>query len=184
MTSIRILAATLAAALISCGGETHRFTGIVGSTADGMLTVDNPVKEITATFSVAGIGGREEIIAGAPVTVEYRGRLDSSPEAVRVDCDATFALAAGRWVMEDPINPASNIGAELRNDYSATSINMSTLKFTRWSLIGDTGRIRLYAMSLGNGTMCEVSYKATISRTGNRPTMEIEGTGWVLRKEE
>ncbi|EPH11109.1 lipocalin family protein [Myroides odoratimimus] len=84
----------------------------------------------------------------APVTEETTTtevvEETTAPEAV----DTTVLVAS--WTQPNPINDKEVQGFELKEDGTATSINMATLKTNKWWVEGD--KLFLEQESIGNGT--------------------------------
>lgn len=69
---------------------------------------------------------------------------ETTPEVVD-----TKALV-GTWIQPNPINDKEEQGLELKEDGTATSINMATLKTNKWWV--EDNQLFLEQESLGNGT--------------------------------
>ena len=180
MKNIRILAALLAlSGMVSCGDNTPKtFTGHITDASMNTVTVENA--EGTCTFSTMDADKSEAngLLLGAPVTVNYSGKLEDGTAATKVATDPTYAAAVGKWTMPDPINPDGVMGVEILVEGEARSINMATLRYSSWELQDEAGKILLKGQSVGNGQTIDFTETATIAKdAAGIWTMTIEGNG-------
>lgn len=89
------------------------------------------------------------LLLGAPVVVDYTGKLEDGATATKVATDPTYAEAVGRWTMPDPIDPEGVMGVKIQVEGAAQSINMATLVYTSWELQGEADKILLKGQSIG-----------------------------------
>ena len=149
------------------------------------VTVQDQTSESTYTFSTAEADRSEAhgLLMGAPVVVEYKGRLEEGAQALKVATNPTYAEAVGRWMLYDPENPEFSMGIEIRVEGEAASINSATLVYTGWELLDEAGKILLKGQSIGNGGSFDFSQTGIISKdaAGNY-SLTIEGTEIVYTK--
>ena len=145
MKSIKIMAAAIAlCGMTACGDNTPKtFTGFITDASMNTVTVENA--EGTFTFSTMDADKSEAngLLLGAPVVVDYKGKLEDGAAAAKVATDPTYAEAVGKWTMPDPINPEGVMGIDILIEGQAQSINMATLRYTSWELQGEAGKILL-----------------------------------------
>ena len=121
--------------------------------------------------------------SGAPVVVDYTGKLEDGAAATKIATDPTYAEAIGRWTMPDPIDPEGVMGVEIRIEGVAQSINMATLVYTSWELQGEADKILLKGESIGNGQTIGFTETGVIAKDAEgKYTLTIEGTGTVYTK--
>lgn len=179
------LAALLGAA--SCGErEPETFTGHISDASMNQVTVQDLSSEETYTFSLDGADRSEAygLLVGAPVVVEYRGRLENGARAVKVSTNPTYAEAVGTWMLHNEEHPEWSMGLEIRVEGEAVSINSATLLYSGWELLDEADRILLKGRSVGNGESFDFSQTGIIAKdaVGNC-TLTIEGTEVVFTKE-
>ena len=180
MKSIKIMAAAIAlCGMTACGDNTPKtFTGFITDASMNTVTVENA--EGTFTFSTMDADKSEAngLLLGAPVVVDYKGKLEDGAAAAKVATDPTYAEAVGKWTMPDPIDPEGVMGIEILIEGQARSINMATLRYTSWELQGEAGKILLKGQSVGNGQTIDFTETATIAKDAAGVwTMTIEGNG-------
>ena len=145
MKSIKIMAAAIAlCGMTACGDNTPKtFTGFITDASMNTVTVENA--EGTFTFSTMDADKSEAngLLLGAPVVVDYKGKLEDGAAAAKVATDPTYAEAVGKWTMPDPIDPEGVMGIDILIEGQAQSINMATLRYTSWELQGEAGKILL-----------------------------------------
>ena len=149
------------------------------------VTVRALTDESTCTFATtdADKSDANGLLLGAPVVVDYKGKLEDGAAAAKVATDPTYAEAVGRWTVPDPIAPAKVMGVELQTEGRAQSINMATLRYTSWELQGEAGKILLKGQSVGNGQTIDFTQTGVIAKTADgNYTLTIEGTGTVYTK--
>ncbi len=187
MKSSKLWIVTLAAlGLAACGErESKTFTGFITDATMNTVTVQDQSSESTYTFSTAEADRSEALglLVGAPVVVEYKGRLEEGARALKVATNPTYAEAVGRWMLYDPENPEFSMGIEIRVEGEAASINSATLVYTGWELLDEAGKILLKGQSIGNGGSFDFSQTGIISKdaAGNY-SLTIEGTKIVYDK--
>lgn len=187
MKSIKLLttAATLCG-LAACADNTPKFfEGFIADASMNTVTVKAPTADITYTFSTTDADKSEAngLLPGAPVVVDYTGKLEDGAAATKVATDPTYAEAIGRWTMPDPIDPEGVMGIEIHVDGGALSINMATLVYTSWELQGEAGKIRLKGQSIGNGQTIDFTQTGVIAKDAEgKYTLTIEETGTVYTK--
>ena len=180
------LAALTLLGLAACGErEPRTFTGFITDATMNTVTVQDQSSESTYTFSTAEADRSEAhgLLTGAPVVVEYKGRLEEGAQALKVATNPTYAEAVGRWMLYDPENPEFSMGIEIRVEGDAASINSATLVYTGWELLDEVGKILLKGQSIGNGGSFDFSQTGIISKdaAGNY-SLTIEGTKIVYDK--
>lgn len=180
------LAALAALGLAACGErEPKTFTGFITDATMNTVTVQDQSAESTYTFSTEGADRSEAhgLLVGAPVVVDYKGRLEEGATAVKVATNPTYAEAVGRWMLYDTENPEFTMGIYIRVEGEAASINSATLVYTGWELLDEAGKILLKGQSIGNGGSFDFSQTGIISKdaAGNY-TLTIEGTKIVYDK--
>lgn len=185
MKSMKILFALLAlCGMAACADNALKtFTGTITDATMNTVTVTNA--DGTYTFSTMNADKSEAngLLLGAPVVVDYNGKLEEGAAAAKVATDPTYAEAVGKWTMPDPINPEGVMGVEIMVEGDAQSINMATLRYSHWSLQGEAGKIVLQGVSEGSGAPTEFTETGVISKNAEGfYTMTIEGTGTVYTK--
>ena len=187
MKSIKLL--TTAAALCglaACADNTPKFfEGFIADASMNTVTVKAPTADVTYTFSTtdADKSDANGLLLGAPVTVDYTGKLKDGTAATKIATDPTYAEAVGKWTMPDPIAPEGVMGVEIMVEGAARSINMATLVYTSWELQGEADKILLKGQSLGNGQTIDFTQTGMIAKTADgNYTLTIEGTGTVYTK--
>lgn len=187
MKNKKLLWAVLAAlGLAACGErEPRTFTGFITDATMNTVTVQDQSSESTYTFSTEEADRNEAhgLLVGAPVVVDYKGRLEEGAEAIKVATNPTYAEAVGRWMLYDPENPEFTMGIDIRIEGEAASIRSATLVYTGWELLDEAGKILLKGQSIGNGGSFDFSQTGIISKdaAGNY-TLTIEGTKIVYDK--
>lgn len=189
MKNIRyMLAAAALCVAAACAEKSPEvFTGYIAGATTGTVTVRSLSSEETYTFPTDGADMSEAngLLVGAPVIVDYHGRLGKGAEAVKVATDPTYAAAVGRWTTADPIAPDQVIGIDLGVEGEAASIGMATLVYTAWELQGEADRILLKGQSIGNGQTIDFTQTGILSKDADgRRYLTIEGTGRVYTKAE
>lgn len=185
---MRILEIAAAAMLgaTSCGEEEpETFTGFITDATTNTVTVQDLTAESTYTFSTEEADRSEAygLLVGAPVVVEYRGKLEDGIEAVKVSTNPTYAEAVGRWMNYDEEHPEWSMGIDIRVEGEAVSINSATLVYTGWELLDEADRILLRGRSVGNGESFDFSQTGIISKdSAGNCTLTIEGTKVVFTK--
>ena len=133
MKSIKIMAAAIAlCGMTACGDNTPQtFTGFITDASMNTVTVENA--EGTFTFSTMDADKSEAngLLLGAPVVVDYKGKLEDGAAAAKVATDPTYAEAVGKWTMPDPIAPEGVMGIDILIEGQARSINMATLRYKK-----------------------------------------------------
>ena len=185
MKRMKIMVAAIAlCGLAACSDNTPKsFTGTITDASMNTVTVENA--EGTFTFSTMDADKSEAngLLLGAPVTVNYSGKLEEGAAASKVATDPTYAEAVGNWTMPDPIKPEGVMGVEIRIEGVAQSINMATLRYASWELQGEAGKILLKGVSEGSGSPIEFTETATIAKDADGIyTLTIEGNGAVYTK--
>ncbi len=187
MKNKKLLWAVLAAlGLAACGErEPRTFTGFITDATMNTVTVQDQSAESTYTFSTEEADRSEAhgLLVGAPVVVDYKGRLEEGAEAIKVATNPTYAEAVGRWMLYDPENPEFTMGIDIRVEGEAASIHSATLVYTGWELLDEAGKILLKGQSIGNGGSFDFSQTGIIAKdaAGNY-TLTIEGTKIVYDK--
>ena len=185
MKSIKIMAAAIAlCGMTACGDNTPKtFTGFITDASMNTVTVENA--EGTFTFSTMDADKSEAngLLLGAPVVVDYKGKLEDGAAAAKVATDPTYAEAVGKWTMPDPIDPEGVMGIEILIEGQAQSINMATLRYTSWELQGEAGKILLKGQSVGNGQTIDFTETGIIAKDADGVyTLTIEGNKTVYTK--
>lgn len=188
MRILWIAAAALLATTSCSEGEPKTFTGFITDATMNTVTVQDLTAESTYTFSTEEADRSEAygLLVGAPVVVEYRGKLEDGIEAVKVSTNPTYAEAIGRWMLvhsEEAENPEVAMGIDIRIEGEAVSINSSTLLYTGWELLDEADQILLRGRSVGNGESFDFSQTGLISKdSAGNYTLTIEGTKVVFTK--
>ena len=175
MNNIKSLIAALAfAGLTACADNSPKtFSGFITDASMNTVTV----RALTDKSDANGL------LLGAPVTVDYTGKLKDGAAATKIATDPTYAEAVGKWTMPDPIAPEGVMGVEIMVEGAARSINMATLVYTSWELQGEADKILLKGQSLGNGQTIDFTQTGMIAKTADgNYTLTIEGTGTVYTK--
>ena len=185
MKRMKIKVAAIALCGLAACSDTppKRFTGPITDAAMSPETVENA--EGTFTFSTMDADKSEAngLLLGAPVTVNYSGKLEEGAAASKVATDPTYAEAVGNWTMPDPIDPDGVMGIRIMVEGEAQSINMATLRYTSWELQGEAGKILLKGQSIGNGQTIDFAETATIAKDADGIyTLTIESNGAVYPK--
>lgn len=192
MKTIQMLALGIAACGMAacCDNTPKQISGTITEASMNTLTVQTPADGATYNFSTMDADKSEAngLLLGAPVVVDYKGKLGEVTEATKVATDPTYAEAVGRWVMPDPINPEEVMGVELMVEGAARSINMATLRYTGWELQGEIGKIILKGVSEGSGKPIDFTEKATIAKNVDGTLTltvdaDAQGSGTVLIKQ-
>lgn len=84
---------------------------------------------------------------------------------------ADKALLIGSWVEPNPIDSSQVQGFTLNEDGTASSINMETLKYSKWWV--EPGRLVLVSSSIGNGISFTDTTSCPIMRMG-KGTLDIK----------
>ena len=187
MKNIKLILAALAVcALAACADNTPKtYTGFIADATMNTVTVRNLTSEETYTFSTMNADKSEAngLLLGAPVVVDYKGKLEEGVAATKVATDPTYAEAVGDWTMPDPINPDGVMGIRIEVEGEASSINMATLVYKSWELQGEAGKILLMGQSIGNGQTIDFTQTGVIAKDAEgRYTLSIEGTDAVYTK--
>ena len=104
---------------------------------------------------------------GSPVTVVCDGEVENGfGTAKKISAPADYNLLIGAWVQPNPIDAERVQGFNLYVEGDASSINMSTLLYERWSL--DGRELTLSGWSLGNGQTFRFSDTWSIERLDAR----------------
>ena len=185
MKRIKIMAAAIAlCGMTACSDNTPKtFTGFITDASMNTITVENA--EGTFTFSTMDADKSEAngLLLGAPVVVDYKGKLEDGAAAAKVATDPTYAEAVGKWTMPDPIDPEGVMGIEILIEGQARSINMATLRYTSWELQGEAGKILLKGQSVGNGQTIDFTETGIIAKDADGVyTLTIEGNKAVYTK--
>ena len=145
MNNIKSLIAALAfAGLTACADNSPKtFSGFITDASMNTVTVRALTDESTCTFATtdADKSDANSLLLGAPVTVDYTGKLKDGTAATKIATDPTYAEAVGKWTMPDPIAPEGVMGVEIMVEGAARSINMATLVYTSWELQGEADKI-------------------------------------------
>ena len=185
MKRMKIMVAAIAlCGLAACSDPTTtRVPGTITDASMNTVTVENA--EGTFTFSTMDADKSEAngLLLGAPVTVNYSGKLEEGAAASKVATDPTYAEAVGNWTMPDPIDPDGVMGIRIMVEGEAQSINMATLRYASWELQGEAGKILLKGVSEGSGSPIEFTETGTIAKDADGIyTLTIEGNGAVYTK--
>ena len=184
MNNIKSLIAALTfAGLTACADNSPKtFSGFITDASMNTVTVRALTDESTCTFATtdADKSDANGLLLGAPVTVDYTGKLKDGTAATKIATDPTYAEAVGKWTMPDPIAPEGVMGVEIMVEGAARSINMV---YTSWELQGEADKILLKGQSLGNGQTIDFTQTGMIAKTADgNYTLTIEGTGTVYTK--
>ena len=187
MRSSKTLIAALAfAGLTACADNSPKtFSGFITDASMNTVTVRALTDESTCTFATtdADKSDANGLLLGAPVTVDYTGKLKDGTAATKIATDPTYAEAVGKWTMPDPINPEGVMGIDILIEGQAQSINMATLRYTSWELQGEAGKILLKGQSVGNGQTIDFTETGIIAKDADGVyTLTIEGNKTVYTK--
>ena len=187
MKSIKLLTTAVAlCGLAACADNTPKtFEGIIADASMNTVTVKALTADETYTFTTmdADKSEAEGLLLGAPVVVDYKGKLEDGAAAAKVATDPTYAEAVGKWTMPDPIDPEGVMGIEILIEGQAQSINMATLRYTSWELQGEAGKILLKGQSVGNGQTIDFTETGIIAKDADGVyTLTIEGNKAVYTK--
>ena len=145
MNNIKSLIAALAfAGLTACADNSPKtFSGFITDASMNTVTVRALTDESTCTFATTAADKSDAngLLLGAPVTVDYTGKLKDGAAATKIATDPTYAEAVGKWTMPDPIAPEGVMGVEIMVEGAARSINMATLVYTSWELQGEADKL-------------------------------------------
>ena len=171
MKSIKIMAAAIAlCGMTACGDNTPKtFTGFITDASMNTVTVENA--EGTFTFSTMDADKSEAngLLLGAPVVVDYKGKLEDGAAATKIATDPTY--------------PEGVMGIDILIEGQAQSINMATLRYTSWELQGEAGKILLKGQSVGNGQTIDFTETGIIAKDADGVyTLTIEGNKTVYTK--
>lgn len=183
------MAAIALCGLVACGSnEPKSFDGLIADATMNTVTVKALTSDSTQTFSLEGADMTlaNGLLLGAPVIVDYKGKLEQITPALKVSTDPTYAEAIGKWTMPDPLNPDSlSMGVEIQIQGAAQSINMATMRYTSWELQGETEKVLLKGISEGSGEPAPFTQVATLSKNAEgKWAMAIEGTEIIYTKSE
>ena len=188
MNNIKSLIAALTfAGLTACADNSPKtFSGFITDASMNTVTVRALTDESTCTFATtdADKSDANGLLLGAPVTVDYTGKLKDGTAATKIATDPTYAEAVGTWTMPDPIAPEGVMGVEIMVEGAARSINMATLPYVSWEVQGEPGKLILHGQSIGNGQTIDVTDTAVLGENGGVPTLTIEGSGVVYTRAE
>ena len=187
MNNIKSLIAALAfAGLTACADNSPKtFSGFITDASMNTVTVRALTDESTCTFATTAADKSDAngLLLGAPVTVDYTGKLKDGAAATKIATDPTYAEAVGKWTMPDPINPEGVMGIDILIEGQAQSINMATLRYTSWELQGEAGKILLKGQSVGNGQTIDFTETGIIAKDADGVyTLTIEGNKTVYTK--
>lgn len=187
MKNIKSLFALLAVCgLAACADNAPKtFSGVITDASMNTVTIRALTADDTYTFSTMDADKTDAngLLLGAPITVDYTGKLEEGTAATKVATDPTYAKAVGTWTMPDPINPESVMGVEIMVEGEAKSVNMATLVYASWELQGEADKILLKGQSLGNGQTIDFTETGVIARNAEGDyTLTIESSGTVYTK--
>ena len=94
-----------------------------------------------------------------------------------VTAHSPYYYIQGKWVEPNPINADEVQGFELKQDGTASSINMATLTFQQWNL--ENGELLLKSQSIGNGQTIEGTDTLRIDKL-NADSLVLSRDGNVL----
>ena len=110
MRSSKTLIAALAfAGLTACADNTPKtFSGFITDASMNTVTVRALTDESTCTFATTAADKSDAngLLLGAPVTVDYTGKLKDGAAATKIATDPTYAEAVGKWT--EQLAAASN----------------------------------------------------------------------------
>lgn len=187
MKSLKILVAALTViGLTACADKGPKSVeGVITDATMNTVTVKAKSSGDTYTFSTMNADKNDAngLLLGAPVVVDYKGKLEEGAAATKVSTDATYAEAVGKWTMPDPIDLEGVMGVEIMVEGEARSINMATLVYTAWELKGEANKIVLKGRSIGNGQTSDFTQTGIITRNAQGDyTLTIEGSDTVYTK--
>lgn len=187
MKKMQMLAALLTVCGLAacCDNAPKSFSGTIADASMNNVTVQAADADQTYTFSTMDADKSEAngLLLGAPVVVDYKGKLENGVAATKVSTDPTYAQAVGKWTMPDPIDPEGVMGIEIEVEGEARSINMATLVYKSWELQDEAGKILLKGQSIGNDQTIDVTQTGVIAKdAAGRYTLSIEGESTVYTK--
>ena len=94
-----------------------------------------------------------------------------------VTAHSPYYYIQGKWIEPNPINADEVQGFELKQDGTASSINMATLAFQQWNL--ENGELLLKSQSIGNGQTIEGTDTLRIDKL-NADSLVLSRDGNVL----
>lgn len=144
----------LAMALSACGQEpTGEFTGTLSDVQLNTLTVlSEEGRPMDFVVDDATLELCDELVAGCPVKIVYRGKLkEGACTVVSLETNPVYARLVGRWIETGEESAGFGMGIELLPGGVAHSIGMQTLVFSSWELTPQGGLL-LAGRSIGNGT--------------------------------
>lgn len=185
MKRMKIMVAAIAlCGLAACSDNTPKsFTGTITDASMNTVTVENA--EGTFTFSTMDADKSEAngLLLGAPVTVNYSGKLEEGAAASKVATDPTYAEAVGNWTMPDPIDPDGVMGIRIMVEGEAQSINMGHAALRVVGIAGRSRQNPAQGRERRVGLPIEFTETATIAKDADGIyTLTIEGNGAVYTK--
>lgn len=128
MNNIKSLIAALTfAGLTACADNSPKtFSGFITDASMNTVTVRALTDESTCTFATtdADKSDANGLLLGAPVTVDYTGKLKDGTAATKIATDPTYAEAVGKWTMPDPIAPEGVMGGRVELGVFVESIRI------------------------------------------------------------
>ena len=150
----------IAAGLTACAPETPQsIHGIVtDASMNDILVVTDQGDTVAISTMDADPAKVPGVLVDDSVTVTCIGekvggnRILKATELV-VTAHSPYYYIQGKWIEPNPINADEVQGFELKQDGTASSINMATLAFQQWNL--ENGELLLKSQSIGNGQTIE-----------------------------
>ena len=201
MNNIKSLIAALAfAGLTACADNSPKtFSGFITDASMNTVTVRALTDESTCTFATTAADKSDAngLLLGAPVTVDYTGKLKDGAAATKIATDPTYAEAVGKWTMPDPIAPEGvmgveimqlqicaklllHIGSKAQHDLRRVMVDASVfVKDLRADMAvvahqadvgktqGEADKILLKGQSLGNGQTIDFTQTGMIAKTAD-----------------
>jgi len=104
--------------------------------------------------------------------------------AKKVEGNADYYNAIGKWTTPDPIDKTKKMGVELEVNGKAQSINMASLPYSSWELQGKPGKLLLIGKSIGNGGTYDEKTVVTIYKNKKgKWMMKDDSSAMVYTKE-
>ena len=174
----------IAAGLTACAPETPQSVhGIVtDASMNDILVVTDQGDTVAISTMDADPAKVPGVLVDDSVTVTCIGekvggnRILKATELV-VTAHSPYYYIQGKWIEPNPINADEVQGFELKQDGTASSINMATLAFQQWNL--ENGELLLKSQSIGNGQTIEGTDTLRIDKL-NADSLVLSRDGNVL----
>lgn len=134
-------------------------------------TIGSKSETMNFTINDATNTRNANLVIGNIVEVFYKV-VNGNNVAVKVEGSKDYVNALGKWTVPDPINKKKRMGVQLDINGVAKSINMATLPYSSWELLGKKGKLLLHGKSIGNGQSFDVCDTVYIYKAKKRWVME------------